>query len=252
MCFPHIINICVQHVVDEFSAPDLKKIAQAWVDCFDDSAVDKKKYLEAVKRNPLGLRHDIVHAIHASGLQHDKFDKIVVTGNLQQWFRSPAGEVVQLPEAQLLRDIKTQWDSIFYMLNHLLALHLAIDCFLSLPVQKDLANFKMVDMEWLILQEYAKILEIPHKVQQRMLSESQPVLSHAVPVEIPCPYSSTFLILSTDALSTHYIITLALLVDVFSFLSYLSLHSRSTEVRLLYTLFTVILTHVVSCDSCLG
>ena len=44
---------------------------------------------------------------------------------------------------------------------------------------------------------------------------------------------------------------LALLVDVFSFLSYLSLHSRSTEVRLLYTLFTVILTHVVSCDSCL-
>ena len=38
----------------------------------------------------------------------------------------------------------------------------------------------------------------------------------------------------------------------FSLLSYLSLHSRSTEVRLLYTLFTVILTHVVSCDSCLG
>ena len=75
MCFPHIINICVQHVVDEFSAPDLKKIAQAWVDCFDDNAVDKKKYLEAVKRNPLGLRHDIVHAIHASGLRRDELDR---------------------------------------------------------------------------------------------------------------------------------------------------------------------------------
>ena len=160
MCFPHIINICVQHVVDEFSAPDLKKIAQAWVDCFDDSVVDKKKYLEAVKRNLLGLGHDIVHAIRASGLRCDKFDKIVVTGNLQQWFRSLAGEVVQLPEAQLLQDIKTQWDSIFYMLNCLLALRLAIDCFLSLPAQKDLANFKMVNVEWLILQEYAKILEV--------------------------------------------------------------------------------------------
>ena len=33
MCFPHIINICVQYVVDKFSAPDLKKIARAWVDC---------------------------------------------------------------------------------------------------------------------------------------------------------------------------------------------------------------------------
>ena len=102
MCFPHIINICVQHVVDKFSVPDLKKIAQAWVDCFDNSAVEKKKYLEAVKKNPLGLGHDIVHAICASGLQRDEFDKIVVTGNLQQWFRSLACEVVQLPEAQLL------------------------------------------------------------------------------------------------------------------------------------------------------
>ena len=43
--------------------------------------------------------------------------------------------------------------------------------------------------------------------------------------------------LSMDMLSTHYIITLALLVDVVSLLSSLSLHSRSTEVRLSYTLF---------------
>ena len=130
------------------------------LNCFDDSGVDKKKYLEAMKRNPLGLGRDIVHTICASSLRCDKFDKIVVTGNLQQWFKSPAGEVVQLPEAQLLRDVKTRWDSIFYMLNHLLALHLAIECFLSLPAQKDLANFKMINMEWFILLEYAKILEV--------------------------------------------------------------------------------------------
>ena len=160
MCFPHIINICVQHVVEEFSAPDLEKVAQAWVDCFDDNVVDKEKYLEAVERNPVALGRDIVRAIRASGLQRDEFDKIVVTGNLQQWFRSPAGEVVQLPEAQLLRDVKTRWDSIFYMLNRLLALRLAIECFLSLPAQKDLAKFKMIDAEWFVLQDYAKILEV--------------------------------------------------------------------------------------------
>ena len=47
--------------------------------------------------------------------------------------------------------------------------------------------------------------------------------------------------LSMDALSLHYIITLALLVDVSSLLSYLSLHSRSTES--LVTLFSVELPH---------
>ena len=82
--------------------PDLTKIAEAWVDCFDDDTVDKEKYLEAVKKNPVALGRDIVRAIHASGLRRDEFDKIIVTGNLQQWFKSPSGEVVQLPEAQLL------------------------------------------------------------------------------------------------------------------------------------------------------
>ena len=160
MCFPHIINICVQHVVDEFSVPNLNKIAQAWVDCFDDSTVDKKKYLEAVKRNPVPLGCDIVHTIHASTLQHDKFDKIIVTGNLHQWFKSPAGEVIQIPGAQLPRDVKTRWDSIYFMLDCLLALCLAIECFLSLPAQKDLTDFKMTNMEWFVLQEYEKILNV--------------------------------------------------------------------------------------------
>ncbi|KIM68336.1 hypothetical protein SCLCIDRAFT_105458 [Scleroderma citrinum Foug A] len=72
MCFPHIINICVQHVVDEFSVPDLKKIAQAWVDCFNNSMVDKKKYLEAVKRNLVPLGRDIIRTICACGVSQNK------------------------------------------------------------------------------------------------------------------------------------------------------------------------------------
>ena len=160
MCFPHIINICVQHVIEEFAAPDLETVANAWVDCFDDDAVDKEKYLEAVKKNPVALGRDVVRIIRASGLRRDEFDKIIVTGNLQQWFKSPAGTVVQIPEVQLLRDVKTRWDSIFYMLNRLLALHLAIECFLSLLAQKDLANFKMTDMEWFVLQEFEVILDV--------------------------------------------------------------------------------------------
>ena len=102
MCFPHVTNICVQHIVEEFSAPDLEKIANAWVDCFGDDVIDKEKYLEAVKKNLVALGHDVVCIIRASGLRRDEFDKIIVTGNLQQWFKSPAGTVVQIPEVQLL------------------------------------------------------------------------------------------------------------------------------------------------------
>ena len=61
-----------------------------------------------------------------------------------------------LPEVILLN----RWDSIFYMLNRLLALRLAIECFLSLPAQKDLADFKMMDMEWFVLQEFENILDV--------------------------------------------------------------------------------------------
>ena len=160
MCFPHVINICVQHIIEELTAPDLEKIANALVDCFNDDAVDKEKYLEAVEKNPVALGCDVVRIIRASGLRRDEFDKIIVTGNLQQWFKSPAGTVVQIPEVQLLQDIKTRWDSIFYMLNRLLALRLAIECFLSLPAQKDLVHFKMMDMEWFVLQEFEIILNV--------------------------------------------------------------------------------------------
>ena len=46
------------------------------------------------------------------------------------------------------------------MLNRLLALCLAFECFLSLPAQKDLADFKMMDIEWFVLQEFENILDV--------------------------------------------------------------------------------------------
>jgi hypothetical protein len=93
MCFPHIMNICLQHISDEFSAAKLTKLAMAWVDCFDDDAVDKDLYLEAIKKNLVALGCEIVCVIHASGIRHDEFMKTIKTGNLQQWFKSSAGEL---------------------------------------------------------------------------------------------------------------------------------------------------------------
>jgi hypothetical protein len=69
-----------------------------------------------------------------------------------------------------------------------------------MPTQKDIAKHKMDDMEWLVLRDHEMILDVsgsslshfnilildktikvPHFVQQKMSSESRPVLSRAVP-----------------------------------------------------------------------
>jgi hypothetical protein len=160
MCFPHMMNICVQHLNDEISDPDFARLAEAWADAFDDSAVDKAFYLEAVKKNPVGLGRTIVRAIRASGLRRDEFLNVIRTGNLQEWFKAPSGEVEQIPELQLLRDVKTRWDSIYFMINRLRVLRPAVDLFLSMPTQKDITHYNMNETEWLVLRDYEEILDV--------------------------------------------------------------------------------------------
>ncbi|KIK14506.1 hypothetical protein PISMIDRAFT_84486, partial [Pisolithus microcarpus 441] len=86
MCYAHIMNICVQHVVEAFRSPDM--LAEAWDDAFDDDEVDKDEYLAAVQRDPVSLGRSI----------------LIATGNDQDWFKSPDGQPVQVPKTQLLHD----------------------------------------------------------------------------------------------------------------------------------------------------
>jgi hypothetical protein len=74
----------------------------------------------------------------------------------------------------------------------------AINYFLALPNQKELQQYILSHEQWLVLQDFERILQvspyviatlitwlttwqIPHKVQQRMSSESLPRLGSAVP-----------------------------------------------------------------------
>ncbi|KAI6018097.1 hypothetical protein BKA83DRAFT_4058373 [Pisolithus microcarpus] len=83
---------------------------------------------------------------------------------------------------QLLHDVKTQWDSTFYMLNRIHAVQPAVNLFVALPSQqKDLAKHKLSDAEWSVLWDYETILNVLHKVQQQMSAEVQPTLGHAIP-----------------------------------------------------------------------
>ncbi|KAI6104558.1 ribonuclease H-like domain-containing protein [Pisolithus croceorrhizus] len=150
MCFAHIINLCIQDIIK-----------------------DKQEYIAAVRKDPLSHAHLIICAICASGIQPDGFTTLIADGNRSQWFNS----------MNVLHDVKNQWDSTFFMLNHLCALWPEVDLFVTLPLQqKDLAKFKISDVGWSILQDYEMIFSVPHRVQQLIMStEARPTLSHAIP-----------------------------------------------------------------------
>ncbi|KIK21590.1 hypothetical protein PISMIDRAFT_103932 [Pisolithus microcarpus 441] len=105
---------------------------------------------------------------------------MIVIGNANQWFTEDPTEV---PTVELLCDVKTRWDSAYFMINRMHALHLAIDHFLSLPrgSNDELSGLHLTALEWEVLQDLKVVLEIPHEAQQCMSSESRPVLSKAVP-----------------------------------------------------------------------
>ncbi|KAF8836294.1 hypothetical protein BDN67DRAFT_911480 [Paxillus ammoniavirescens] len=91
------------------------------------------------------------------------------------------GEAEQVPELELLHDVKTCRDSTYAMINCLCALRLAVNYFLALPNQKELKDYVLSTPQWLVLEDFEHILQVPHKVQQRMSNESPPRLGSTVP-----------------------------------------------------------------------
>ena len=67
-CFPHIVNICVQHILDAFSAVDPSDLAKAFVHAFPDGGVDSEEYLKALRRNSIVQDRQIVKDVHSSCL----------------------------------------------------------------------------------------------------------------------------------------------------------------------------------------
>jgi len=109
MCFPHIINICTTHTIESLTDPALAD-EQTDFDAIPFLGGMEQDYRQAVECNPIALCHCIVRAIHASGKHCNDFQEIICTGNEKGWF--------DLPELQLLHDVKTHWDSMFLMIRH--------------------------------------------------------------------------------------------------------------------------------------
>jgi hypothetical protein len=187
-CFPHIINICTGHVCNGFKMVPVEDLHQS-LKAAPSQDVSKSTYLEAIEQNPLSRAQEVIHMIRASGRWREVFMEMIKTSNQSNRFSS------KVPENELLRDVPTHWDSVYFMLNCLRALRLvsycnlpfffplhspkiiqAVDLFLSLPQQGDIKSFRLIDAEWLVLHNFERILQVPHRIQQAMSLESLPRL----------------------------------------------------------------------------
>ena len=108
MCFAHIINLCSGRVINATS----------------NMAGDEDSNLSssdgAVPSNPIDQACMVVWVIWASGQCQLAFNCTIINGNKEGWFTDSTSKIVKVKPLQLLRDVCTRWDSIFYMLTRLL------------------------------------------------------------------------------------------------------------------------------------
>jgi hypothetical protein len=129
MCFPHIINIAVQHVLAKMtSAPVLNSDSDASdTDDQDDSInlesnplADKRGRTQtfelAFAADPIGRCRKLVVKLRSSGQIKDDFNNWVKAGNEKNWFKIK-GKPVKLPHKEFLRDVPTKWDSSYQMIK---------------------------------------------------------------------------------------------------------------------------------------
>ncbi|KAF8580386.1 hypothetical protein K439DRAFT_1232915, partial [Ramaria rubella] len=87
-----------------------------------------------------------------------------------------------VPQLQLLHDIDTCWDSVYYMAHHLYILHQPLNTYLHHPHHQDnVSHYCLTSMEWDVLKDFEFIPEKPHVVQQAMSKQLMPLLSGALP-----------------------------------------------------------------------
>ena len=181
MCFPHIINICCQHLIDSFTNSALADPAETFVAKKPHNTATPQTFAESLVRDPIALGRVVVRKVRASGQRREHFNGIITDGNANGHFLGANGTILTIPEQQLLRDVRTRWDSVYYMVHRLCIMRPALDAFLASPINKDLHDNRLSDIEWNTLQDVEAILAIPHIAQQTMSKEKTPILSGAIP-----------------------------------------------------------------------
>lgn len=109
MCFGHVIDLSSGRVTRNADA-----IGPNDRDDSDDSDND------TATPSPIARARNVVRVIRGSGMRREAFDEVVANGNAKGWFKAGRPPVtITIKPLQLLRDVRTRWDSIYIMLNRL-------------------------------------------------------------------------------------------------------------------------------------
>lgn len=107
MCFAHVINLCSGRVIDAISKGA-------------NNDNDLSSGGDIIATDPIGVARAAVRAIRETSDRRSAFSGIIKSGNEKGWFKTEGSSVpIRLKELQLLRDVRTRWDSVYYMLNRL-------------------------------------------------------------------------------------------------------------------------------------
>ena len=128
-CFAHIVNLCSGRVIQAATGGVVadNETHSSSSDDDDDahssSSDDDDDDATYTARNHIEAAHAVVRAIRGSGQRRAEFDKLIIEGNSEGWFKE-GRRSVQLENLQLLCDVRTRWDSVYCMLERLSEMHL--------------------------------------------------------------------------------------------------------------------------------
>lgn len=109
--------MCFAHIIDLSSGQIMRSVGNT-----NDSDGDNSSFSddESAVSGPIARGRSVVRVIRGSGMRRDAFDEVIMNGNERGWFKSGQPPViVKIKSLQLLRDVRTRWDSVYLMLNRL-------------------------------------------------------------------------------------------------------------------------------------
>ena len=177
MCFAHVINLATGQALHEVDPkPKVDPKSKACANASDDDCAPVVD--DPTLSKPIGLARAVVGVIQASGKHREVFTKVVKDGNNGRYFMEGPKVGVQLKHLQLLRDVPTRWDSVYHMLHRLRIMrpvsfdillsfmyaeqffYQAVDHFLALPNNKELAKYIISPHVWSTLRDVEAVLAV--------------------------------------------------------------------------------------------
>lgn len=124
-CFPHTTNVCTRHVVSSLSSSPLDLEPRDG----HIASGGTQTYEQALARDPIAMARAAICVIRVSGACREAFTAVIRDGNNDGRFNDPlTGNTIQLKPLQLLRDVPTRWDSVYYMIHRFRYLRQVCDC----------------------------------------------------------------------------------------------------------------------------